>query len=355
MIDKNSLANNLTALGVKKGDCVMLHSSLSALGFVEGGADAVFDAFIQAIGPEGTLVTPAFTRGAWFERLAMDDCNMNCTSETCPSQSPSNEGAIPNAVLKRKGRIRGCHPTHSWVAYGKHAYDICKDTYKCQTLCGKGTAFEKVVELDGCIVTLGVMVNTVTFWHYLEDVLELPYLGYYHPAERHLSYCTDGRRIQYEFPGVMQEVVKAVGLLKEGRVGKSTSGIMRAREFRRFMATIVNDDPYCFIVRPPDRTCGSLAVDAMNKGAAMIRAYETNPIDINEIDLHSLPNKNTTQETVREDCPAFAGWHEAGEKKYSLCRANDRHPELFRNGGIFNKYGKTTCGYCPWHLKFPKK
>ena len=159
MIDKNSLAQDLMDLGIRKGDCVMLHSSLSALGFVEGGSDAVVDAIMQTLGPDGTLVTPAFTRGAWYDRLAMEDCNMDCVGETCPSQSPSNEGAIPNAVLKREGRIRGCHPTHSWVAYGKHAYDICKDTYKCQTLCGKGTVFEKVVELGGCIVTLGVMVN----------------------------------------------------------------------------------------------------------------------------------------------------------------------------------------------------
>ena len=53
---------------------------------------------------------------------------------------------------------------------------------------------------------------------------------------------------------------------------------------------------------------------------------------------------------VREDCPAFVGYHEAAGKRWPLCRANGRHPELFRYGGVFNEHGKTTCGRCPWHL-----
>ncbi|MBN2295340.1 MAG: hypothetical protein JXM70_23115, partial [Pirellulales bacterium] len=56
---------------------------------------------------------------------------------------------------------------------------------------------------------------------------------------------------------------------------------------------------------------------------------------------------------VREDCPAFAGYHAAGDTRWPLCRDNARHPGLFRHGGIFNENGKTTCGRCPWHFRFP--
>jgi len=345
-----TIARDLASLGVRDGDCVMLHSSLGSLGLVDGGAVAVVEAFFDAMGPLGTLVTPGFTEGAWTDHLAMPDCRGDCPQAFCPTTSPSHEGAIPNAALARPGRLRSCHPTHSWVASGARAEELLRDHCNSPTPCGAGNPFEKLVELDGCIVTLGVGVNTITLWHYYEDILNVPYLGHYHPRERHLSYCTAGRRIQYAFPGIMQDVVRAAGIMSAGKVGRSTSGLIRARTFRRFLATIVSDNPYCFIVRPPDRHSANLATDALQKGAAMLRAWDAGPRDTpGKIDWPA----GHDDDLVRDDCPAFAGYHEAGGRRWPLCRANDRHPDLFRHGGAFNTYGKTTCGRCPWRLGFP--
>ncbi len=348
---RESLADDLRRLGVRKDDCVMLHSSLSRLGWVEGGSQAVVQAFMGATGPGGTLLTPAFTEGAWVEHLAMPDCRDCRPQEFCPSTWPSHEGAIPNAALDRSGRLRSCHPTHSWVANGARATELLRDHRTSLTPCGRGNPFEKLVELDGCIVLLGVGVNTITLWHYYEDLLEAPYMGYYHPTERHLSYTASGRRIQYEFPGIMQDVVRSSGIMTIGKVGRSESGLIRARLFRQFMATILTDNPYCFLLRPPDRHSGNLALDALQKGAAMLRAWA--------IDRRELPQpiewpQGRDDDVVREDCPAFAGCHESCDgKRRPLCKANSRHPELFRLGGVFNEYGKTTCGRCPWQLRFP--
>jgi len=319
---------------------------------VQGGAEAVVEAFLDAMGPEGTLLTPAFTQGAWFEHLAMPDCRHCRPRQFCPSQWPSHEGAIPNAALIRPGRLRGCHPTHSWVANGARASEVLREQRNATSPCGRGNPFEKLLALDGCIVILGVGVNSITLWHYFEDVREAPYQGHYHPAERHVSYCTAGRRIQYQFPGLMYEVVRASGIMNVAKVARSSSGLIRGRQFRQFMATALADDPYCLIVRPPDRDSGDLAVDAMQKGAAMLRAWAAGPRELPEtIDWPA----GQDDDLVREDCPAFAGYHAADGTQWPLCRANDRHPDLFRHGGIFNESGKTTCGRCPWHLRFPQE
>ncbi len=346
-ITRQALVEDIRRLGVRPGDCVMLHSSLSSLGRVEGGADTVVEACLEAMEPAGTLLTPAFTENAWRPHLAMPDCRDCCPRDSCPSSWPSHEGAVPNAALRRPGRLRSCHPSHSWVANGARAAELVRDHQHAPTPCGRGNPFEKLAELDGCIVTLGVGVNTITLWHYFEDILQVPYMGYYHPVERHLSYCAPGRRIQYEFPGIMQEVVRASGIMNFGKVGRSTSGLVRARVFKQFIATIMADDPYCFLVRPPDRRSGDLTIDALQKAAAMLRAWAAGPKDLP--DKIDWPGGND-DDLVREDCPAFIGYHEAGGKQWPMCRANGRHPELFRYGGLFNEHGKTTCGRCPWHL-----
>jgi aminoglycoside N3'-acetyltransferase len=374
-ISRRSLVEDLHRLGVRPGDCVMLHSSLSSLGRVEGGAPMVVEAFLDALGPEGTLVTPAFTPGAWVEHLAMPDCRTCCPRDFCPSLWPSHEGAIPNAALQRPGRLRSCHPTHSWVANGARAAELLRDHRHSPTPCGAGNPFEKLVELGGCIVILGVGVNTITLWHYFEDILQVPYLGHYHPTERHLSYCTAGRRIQYEFPGIMQDVVRASGIMHSAKVGRSISGLIRARTFKQFIAAIMADNPYCFVVRPPDRHSGDLAIDALQKAQAMLRAWnQCSPhtpcadlADARRVPTATAPTAGLAEslsstvwppgnddDPVREDCPAFAGYHEAAGRQWPLCRANGRHPELFRHGGVFNQHGKTTCGRCSWHLTQPR-
>src|SRR5262245_41721994 len=56
-----SLAADLSRLGVRAGDTALVHTSLSALGWVCGAEQAVIEALTLALGPQGTLVMPAFS------------------------------------------------------------------------------------------------------------------------------------------------------------------------------------------------------------------------------------------------------------------------------------------------------
>src|SRR3954462_14269762 len=62
-VTARSLAADLRALGVPAGGLVLTHSSLSALGWVAGGPEAVVAALLAALGPDGTLVVPSFSTG----------------------------------------------------------------------------------------------------------------------------------------------------------------------------------------------------------------------------------------------------------------------------------------------------
>src|SRR4051794_16843268 len=54
-----TLAVQLAACGLKAGQTVIAHTSLSSLGYVVGGPVAVIQALLQVLGPSGTLMMPA--------------------------------------------------------------------------------------------------------------------------------------------------------------------------------------------------------------------------------------------------------------------------------------------------------
>ncbi len=60
-VTRDRIADDLRRLGVRPGGVLMPHSSLRSLGTVDGGAAAVVDAMLDALGEQGTLAGPSFT------------------------------------------------------------------------------------------------------------------------------------------------------------------------------------------------------------------------------------------------------------------------------------------------------
>lgn len=360
------LCCDFSELGIKPGASVMMHSSLSALGPVEGGPATVVNALQDTVGKDGTLLAPAFRDSVWDDpnHFTNSDCDCSSSDGLCPSQQPGFQGVIAEEVRRRPGSLRSCHKTHSWIGLGAKAGSLLHGHRDSPSSCGPSNPFERMND-DDIILTLGVSVDRVTLWHYWEESWLLPYAGHLWPTERHLNNTVSGLRLQYEYPGILQDVCRAAGILAIGPVGKSTSGLMKVGHFRKFMAAVLIDDPFCLVLRPPDRHNGDLSIDALHKAAAMLQAWSRTSTDIiptrpeiDEYPLAPVPIPTASQSesfcaTIREDCPAFGGYHMANGIRVPLCRANGRHPELFRYGRAFNDFGVTTCDTCSWHKRFP--
>lgn len=55
---KQDILSALSEVGVCNGQTIMVHTSLSSLGFVCGGAQVIIKALLETVGTEGTIMMP---------------------------------------------------------------------------------------------------------------------------------------------------------------------------------------------------------------------------------------------------------------------------------------------------------
>jgi aminoglycoside 3-N-acetyltransferase len=162
----DGITGDLQALGVRPGTTLLVHSSLSSLGFVGGGAEAVIRALLSAIGPDGTLVMPTHT----WDRSGRGDFTFDVRS------TPSCVGAITEVFRRMPGVTRSLHPTHSVSATGPRAIYLTDGHELATTPCGEGTPYAKLIQEQSQILFLGTTLDQNTVYHSLEAFARMPYL-----------------------------------------------------------------------------------------------------------------------------------------------------------------------------------
>lgn len=155
--------NALAAAGARPGDVVLLHSHLPAFGLAEGGPEALIAAALDFLGPAGTLVMPAFTLS--YPRTRKFDS----------AKTPSEMGALTEAFRLRPGTLRSPHPIHSLCVSGARARELAGAW--APSSFGPGSPFEKLHEADALLVCAGVGAERLTFVHFVEETVGVPYRG----------------------------------------------------------------------------------------------------------------------------------------------------------------------------------
>lgn len=155
-------------LGLKRGDIVMVHSSLSAFGFVEGGAHAVIDVLTSILTEEGLLLMPSFNHGAAFGE--------NAPGYYDPQETPTTNGIIPDTFWRRKGVWRSLNPTHPYAAWGKNARRIVEHHHRTLTM-GPDSPLGQAWRVGGYCLLLGVDHRVTTFKHVVETTRKVRCLG----------------------------------------------------------------------------------------------------------------------------------------------------------------------------------
>ncbi|SIO09853.1 aminoglycoside 3-N-acetyltransferase [Singulisphaera sp. GP187] len=240
------IENDLRALGVRTGGILLVHSSLSALGYVVDGAPAVLEALIKAIGPGGTLVLP--THSWRIMEAGRRDFDVR-TSSSCV-------GAIPETFRRMPGVVRSLHPTHSVAAMGPLAGWLIADHEYSQTPCGEGTPYARVLDHNGQILLLGVGLTANTAFHAIEALVQVPYLMNTF-ADRFTVTDALGVRRTIGVPrhrsGIARRFQAMERLLLDrqvahgGLVGKAPSLLIDGTSFRDEMVKALANEPGLFL------------------------------------------------------------------------------------------------------------
>ncbi len=166
-VGRAEISTVLCSLRLEAPRILMVHSSLSACGHFRYGCSEVIN-ILREWNPGGTLAMPAHS-------YCYPDAGGG-TPVFDPLKSPSRVGAITDSFWRQPAVLRSLHPTHSIAAEGPLAAKLVAGHESCQTPCGAGTPYEKMIKEDAAVLMWGVTLDALTFLHTAEDTAAVPYL-----------------------------------------------------------------------------------------------------------------------------------------------------------------------------------
>lgn len=241
-VTKEQIVFSLQLMGVEKGDVIFMHSALSSMGNVDGGADTVIDAILEAIGEEGTLAVSTLTFVEHFDAKT----------------TPSGVGAISEVLRKRPDAVRSLTPIHSIAAIGGRAKELVADHEKHLNACGLGTPYFKLRDWGAKILLLGVDMNRNTTLHGIEDIMDSCYLENWEVDMP--TYVDDykGKKMMLtKFPPGHRDflrstpILRRAGALKDGYIGNAVVKVISVADMFDILIDKIADEPLYFMCDNP--------------------------------------------------------------------------------------------------------
>ena len=176
VVTRDLLVAQLTELGLTDGALVIVHSSLSKLGWVAGGAQTVVESLLLAVGNTGTLVMPThsgqLSDPAQWENPPIPQPWIDAARDALPAfdtrLTPTRQmGQIVDCFRIHVDTVRSNHPMMSFAANGPAAAALI-DGHPLSPALGEGSPLSRLYDLDAQVLLLGVNHANNTSLHLSE-------------------------------------------------------------------------------------------------------------------------------------------------------------------------------------------
>jgi aminoglycoside 3-N-acetyltransferase len=255
-VKPEDIVHALEEMGLPRESDVFMHSSLSSMGKVEGGARTVIDAILSWILPGGTFMVPTFTFGGTIE------FNIQTSS--------SKTGAITEAVRLLPQAARSTHPTHAPCAIGPKARKLMRRHLLAGPL-DIGSPEDLMAKGGGWVLLLGVTHTSNSTVHvgeaYAGSYSRLMTFSPLNPGHPVIVDAKGVRRrvTQTSMPGCSQgfsaieDPMRDRGMIRDGKIGDATCQLMKGQDIIDVAIAMLADDPLALLCDNDDcLSCGRL-------------------------------------------------------------------------------------------------
>lgn len=252
MHTKEFLLKQLKDMKLNGDETILIHSSMKAIGEVEGGADTVLDAWIEFF-KNGLLLLPTHT----WKTVNEENPIFN------PLTTASCVGLLTNKFLERAGVIRSLHPTHSMAGIGKNAEEYLKGEEFNNTPCTPDGCYDRLRKCKGKILLVGVGHERNTYIHSVEEVLNVPNRLSDKPMKLKIMLADGSFKISYmrkhynaQQPHISEDFVKLnqafldCGAVKEVVFGEAKSLLCDAEKIFEVVRRVIAPEPECIVTNP---------------------------------------------------------------------------------------------------------
>ncbi len=241
----DDLIEGFRRVGIQAGDTIFCHSSLSKFGYVEGGAETVVEALLEAAGPAGTVASAAGQPSV--------DLGPNPVFDV--RNTPSRRGTISEAI-RRRATGRSHHLVDSISALGPAA-EYLTSTHS-DTNCGADSPYQKLMASDAQILLLGVSHNSNTTFEAIEEEVAPSYVRFRelagvriideHGSARALPTRLHDFEFRYDFNRMNASLIRA-GAQTEIVIGEAIVRRVSAAQMRHVVKAAMDADSFALRLR----------------------------------------------------------------------------------------------------------
>jgi len=164
LVTVRTFEHTFRQLSIRSGGVLLVHASLSSLGFVLNGVETLRVALRRALGPEGTLLVPTFTGdltdpACWVDpalpAAVWDEVRAAMPAFDRERTLPASMGQLAASVLMDPASRRSEHPLCSFAALGPRAEELVAD-HDLRDPFGLQSPLARARALDAQVLLVGV-------------------------------------------------------------------------------------------------------------------------------------------------------------------------------------------------------